>query len=430
MKKQIFEILKSKLFKNFSYLSLSHIVNFLFPIFTFPYITRILEPQGYGTISFLQSFVSYFVIIADYGLGLIAPSLLAKERDNVKNLSKIFHAVIILKFLFIGLSAVLISFFVYLNKGFYQYINYIYVIFLGSVIFSNINPNFFFQAVEEMRYITYINIAIKSISVVSLFLFVTSSKDILIYLWINTASIFASSIISFFYIYNNFSLVFVMPSSSDILGLFKKASFSFFSVVFVNFYVISNEVFLGIFFDKKNVGFYSAPYRIVYYVMGFVFILSQVIYPKMSILSKESICKSYAYSKKIIKYVLPCLLFISFLFLIFSKKIILIVLGYEYLISDKIFKIMSFIPIFLFLSNLFGTQIILASGNYKKFFYLSFSGFMVNIISNLFLTYKYGPLGACFTLFLTEFSVFVISYLIVKRMLNEERKFMRCNSNL
>ena len=34
----------------------------IFPLITFPYVSRILEPEGVGKVNFSQSFVGYFVL--------------------------------------------------------------------------------------------------------------------------------------------------------------------------------------------------------------------------------------------------------------------------------------------------------------------------------------------------------------------------------
>jgi len=402
------KIFKSNVFKNFSYLSFSHIVNVIFPLFTFPYITRIFGPDGYGVLNFLQSFVAYFAVISDYGIGIIAPGLLSSEKNNHSKFSIIFHSILFIKIILSFVSFFLILLISYFSHDLKLNTNLIIIIFLGSVFLNNIYPGYFFQAIERMKYLAYINILIKFLSVLALFVFVNSQKDLSIYLWINTISIGVSSILGLFLVYYKFGLSFVMPSIESILDIFKKSTFSFFSVLCTNAYTISNFIFLG---------FYSGPYRIMYYFISFIFLLGQALYPKMAILSKSSINEGYKIVKKSFIYVLPFLVVISVIIFFNSKKIVLLLIGYEYLESYKALKIISIVPVFIFVSNMIGIQIILASNNLKLFLVITFLGLVLNLISNFFITINYGYVGASITFLITEFFVAFFSFLGLRRLL-------------
>ena len=60
----------------------------LYPLITFPYITRILLASGVGKYNFTISFVSYFQLIAALGISTFAIREGAKIRDDKIALNK------------------------------------------------------------------------------------------------------------------------------------------------------------------------------------------------------------------------------------------------------------------------------------------------------------------------------------------------------
>ena len=53
---------------NFIMNSLLTISSFIFPLITFPYVSRILLPEGTGKVSFVTSVVTYFNMFAQLGI--------------------------------------------------------------------------------------------------------------------------------------------------------------------------------------------------------------------------------------------------------------------------------------------------------------------------------------------------------------------------
>lgn len=67
-------------------LSLSQI---LFPLITFPYITRVLGVEANGANSFALSVVNYFALFASLGMSTYGVKACAQVKDNKDELSKV-----------------------------------------------------------------------------------------------------------------------------------------------------------------------------------------------------------------------------------------------------------------------------------------------------------------------------------------------------
>jgi PST family polysaccharide transporter len=156
-------ILKNKvLFKNFSSLTILQISQYIFPLITFPYLVRVLGPDGYGLVAFATAFVGYFTVITDYGFNLSATRDISINRDNPEKLNQIFNSVITVKIILFFLSVIIFLPIVYGFSKFSDDLE-IYLLSFISVLGTTLFPVWFFQGVERMGFITIISVVIKAI---------------------------------------------------------------------------------------------------------------------------------------------------------------------------------------------------------------------------------------------------------------------------
>ena len=77
---------------------------FIFPLITFPYVSRILLPIGTGKVSFATSIVSYFTLFAQLGIPTYGIRACAKVRDDREELSKMVQELLIINLVMSALS--------------------------------------------------------------------------------------------------------------------------------------------------------------------------------------------------------------------------------------------------------------------------------------------------------------------------------------
>lgn len=63
-------------------------LNLLFPLITFPYVSRVLGVKGIGVYNYSNSIVSYFLLIAALGISTYAIREGAKYRDDKKQINE------------------------------------------------------------------------------------------------------------------------------------------------------------------------------------------------------------------------------------------------------------------------------------------------------------------------------------------------------
>ena len=150
--------------------------SFIFPLITFPYVSRVLGAVGIGKVSFATSIIYYFTTIASLGIPTYGIKACAQCRNNKDQLSKLVHELIIISTIMTVVSY--ISFCILLlvvPKLFESRI--VLLVTSSSLVLSSMGLEWFYQAIEQYDYITYRNLAFKVISIVLMFVFVTSSED-------------------------------------------------------------------------------------------------------------------------------------------------------------------------------------------------------------------------------------------------------------
>ena len=62
---------------------LQSVLNLIFPLITFPYVSRILSVDGMGIYNFSNTYVGYFLLLAGWGVNTYAVREGAKLRENI-----------------------------------------------------------------------------------------------------------------------------------------------------------------------------------------------------------------------------------------------------------------------------------------------------------------------------------------------------------
>ncbi len=391
---------KKRLLSNFFSLSVLQGANYILPLITLPYLVRVLGPEKFGLIMFAQAFIQYFVILTDYGFNLSATREISIHRDNKEKISEIFSSVMFIKFVLFILALLIMTVIVFSFEKFKKEW-LIYYLTFGMVLGQTLFPVWFFQGMERMKYITFLNITAKLIFTVSIFIFIHQVSDYIYVPLINSLGFLVAGVLGIFLIFNNFKLYFIFDIQKS-FELFKN-SFSIFIGIFANNIVYFSLPFLiGLFSNNIMVGYFSAADKLIKAILGMVYPIAQTIYPfyskKLSELyrinEKKSIIIKYMKSSLIIM-----LIFLVFSVLIFSlsDKIILILYGEDYIKSSMILKILIFsIPLHAFL-HIFLTQTILNLNLYK--FYSI--GYLLTLIIGFIL----------FLLFLEKLDILILSAL-------------------
>ena len=253
--------------------------NFIFPLITFPYVSRILQASGLGKVGFATSIIVYFIMIAMMGIPTYGIKACAKIRDDSYKLTKTVYELLILNTIFLAFALTLlllsVIFFdkLYIDKE-------LYIILAFSMLFNVLGIEWLYKALEQYSYITIRSIFFKIASLILLFIFVKESNDILPYAMLTVLASVGAGILNF---YNLRKIITLYKITFKQLEITKhiKPSFTFFLLtISITIYVNLDSVMLGFMTNDANVGYYSAAVKIKQILVSLVTSLGAVMLPR------------------------------------------------------------------------------------------------------------------------------------------------------
>lgn len=393
----------SVLISNMFSLSVLQIVNYILPLITLPYLLTVLGPDKVGLISFTLALNSYFILFTDYGFNLSATKQISLNRGDTKKVNKIFSSVLMIKIILSFICLILLI----IACTFIDSVNAnmdLYIITFGLVIGQVINPIWLYQGLEDMKYITYINVIFKGIFTVLVFFVVNSESDYIYSALLTSLSSLVTGIFLFIIALCKFKIVFIKPKKRDILFQLKDGWHVFISTLSINIYSSSTTIILGIMTNTVAVGYFTAADRIIKAVVSLYVPVSQAIYPFLSKRISNDKENSLIFLNKLINISSLLMIVIGLTLFLFSEKIMLL-FGGQYFNSILLLKIMSLIPFFVVISNIFGVQILLNFGYKKEFSRIVLFSALFGSLTSLILIYLYGEVGASISLLLVELTV-------------------------
>ncbi len=281
-----------RLMDNFLSLTALQGINYLVPLITFPYLVRVLGVDQFGLFSFVMAIILYAEIMTDYGFNLSATKHIALNREEPEKINEIFSSVIMIKammalgfFLFILLLILLFDKFA---KDAMLYV-YAYGLILGQVLF----PVWFFQGIENMRYITILNALAKMIFAGAIFLFVRNPDDLYLVFIFNSIGGMVAGAWAFYLALSKFGVRFSLQPLSNYIFYLKDAWFIFTSRVAVQFYQSINVIVLGFLASNEIVGYYSIVEKLVRAGGSILVSLPNAFYPHLAKMYKSSVAKFY-----------------------------------------------------------------------------------------------------------------------------------------
>ncbi|GAB4186267.1 MAG: oligosaccharide flippase family protein [Calditrichia bacterium] len=396
------------LVSNFFSLSILQGSYHVLAIVRFPYLVNVLGAEFYGLIAFANAIIIYLGIITDYGFNLTATRDISIHREDKGKITEIFSSVMIVKFFLLIITLILLTVAILSLEKLQQYW-YIYYFAFGTIIGQVLFPTWFFQGIEEMKYITILTLIDKSLYTAAIFIFVRVPSDFYLVPALASAGYMISGILSQILVYKKYQIRFRIYPLKVIKYYIVDGWHIFISRVFSSFYKSSNTVILGFLTNNIIVGYYAIAEKFIVIIQALQNVFGIVLYPYFS--KKLSINKNafFELNKKFIKYAVTIYFSLFLILLLSSKIVILFLFGPENLPSVSNLRILSSIVFIGGLNYYFGI-VGLVSMNYKK----EFSRYMiatsiVNVLVCLVLVKFLQDNGAAYSFLISELFLFTLT---------------------
>ena len=386
--------------------------SFIFPLITFPYVSRILLPEGTGKVSFATSLISYFLMFAQLGIPTYGIRACAKVRDNKQKLTKTAQELLIINLVMSAVSYVVL----FLALTFVprlQSERTLYMIVSLTILFNTIGMEWLYKALEQYTYITVRSIAFKFVAIMALFALVHTQDDYVVYGGITILAASASSILNFVNVRKYISL---KP-----MGRYQfKRHFAAIAVFFAmscatTIYTNLDTVMLGFMTTDENVGYYNAAVRVKTILVSIVTSLGTVLLPRASYYIEHGQKEEFQkISRKALNFVFLAALPLMLYFMLFAEQSIYFLSGEAY--TGSILPMQIIMPTLLFigLTNIIGIQMLVPIGREKTVLLSVAVGALVDLVINAVLIPQYASAGAAIGTLVAEIVVLIIQYFALR----------------
>lgn len=386
------------------------VVGIVFPMITFPYISRVLQVEAVGVYRFSSSIVSYFILLAGLGVATYAVREGVKYRDNTSQMQNFVSEVFSINMLSTVISYLLLAIALVSVSKLDNY-SFAIIILSGEILFTTLGVSWVCNIYEDFTFITILSISMQAVSLILTFLLVKSPADVYKYVFVVAFSKSAANIVNFFYIRKKYCK-FKFTLHCNFKHHIKPILIIFSTSVAMTIYVSSDTTMLGFMTDDYQVGLYSTAVNIYTIVKNILAAALVVLVPRFSILlqNKEGKEASALFSKvfnTLMVMILPSVVGL----LITSGDVIRLVGGENYLGGTDSLRLLCLAIAFSLIATLY-TQCVLIPGKNEVIVFIATAvSAIVNILLNFILIPLLGIDGAAITTVIAEVIVCVISFI-------------------
>lgn len=391
--------------RNFLFNILLVVSNIVFPVLVFPYIARILGPQGLGNAHFALQFSKYFVTTASLGIPIYGMREVAKVKNKKAKLNKLVSELLLLNIITAFIST-LVYIVVLYSSGTLQQNSDLFAIAALQVLLGFLAIDWLFAGLEDFKIITIRSLVIRVITVVFLLLFVKTEGDVFPYLLISILSILSGHLWNLFYAFTKITFSF---SNLNLSHHLKPIFIIFLMNVCIAMYTIFDTVWVGFLSTATAVGMYISAVKLSKIGIPIVSALGTVLLPRSARTFAANI-QNPIHLQTSFNFIVDLAIPIGVGMFLLAPELLMVFSGDAFTDALTAMRLLSFLPLCIGLSNLFGMQILSASGNDKLVLKSVFIGMLVNIVLNVFLVPTFAHDGAAFSIVVTEGLVTLITY--------------------
>lgn len=393
-------------FANFSWLMALQVAGYVFPLLTLPYLARVIGTEGFGKIAFATAIISWIQTIADWGFNFTATRDVAQNRENKEKVSEIFSNVFWARCILTFASGIVLFLCCLWISSFRDNALVIFVTFLmipGHIFF----PDWFFQAVEKMKYITILNILLKFIFTIAVFVFIKEKEDYVLQPLLTTIGYLICGIISLFIILQKWGYSIKKPQIHSILSTVNNSTDVFLNNMLPNLYNSFSVMLLGQFGGSVSTGIFDGGNKFLSIANQFLTVLSRAFFPFLSRRSD----KISTFSKI---NMLSCLILTIFIF-VSAPILVKLMLGPDFLESVVVLRVLAFSFVFIAMNNTYGQNYLIITKHEKELRNLTLVSSLVGMLISFPLVYYFSYFGAALTIVVSRILLGVLSYYYYKK---------------
>ncbi len=270
-----------KVLENYSFMTVLQVLNVAFGLLIYPYVISHLGAETYGIYAFVFSSSVIFGAVISFSFDLLATKEVAENINDIDKKSEIVSSVVFGRiFMFILCFGVLLLLSVFL-RFISEYLLVYIVTYLGCLSSVLFHP-WYFQAIQKMRIVTYIQVGFKLLSLPFIFLLIKNSSDLLLYTTIITTSSLLGALFGFLYLLFVEKIKLIWGGIPLIKRRFKVSLPIFYTSVLGMIKSESIPQVLGMFFGMYEVALYDLAKKVIKIPIALTMDLNNAFFPKFA----------------------------------------------------------------------------------------------------------------------------------------------------
>lgn len=392
--------------------SLLTISTMIFPLITFPYVSRVLQPDGIGKVTLATAILTYFVTFAQLGIPTYGVRVCAQVRDDRAKLTRTAHELLLINlvvsaFAYIALAIAIIT------VPRLREERMLYIVMSSMILLTAIGMEWMYRAMEEYTFITVRSLIFKLISIAGMFLLVHQKEDYVIYGFLTLVASYVSYIWNFIHARKHIDLRWVgryqFRRHIRPITIFFVVSCA--TIIYTNL----DTVMLGFMTNDAEVGYYNTAVKVKNILIGVVASLGTVLLPRVSYyVETKQMDAFWQVCGKAVNFVLLLATPLMVYFMIFAQQSVLLLSGDAYLPAVVPMQIIMPTILFIGLTNILGIQIMVPLGKEKMVMYSVIAGALVDLILNAILIPTMSSAGAAIGTLVAELVVLGVQYFALR----------------
>lgn len=409
---------------NFIMNAILTVAGIIFPLITFPYISRVLLVEGSGKVAFATSVVTYFTMFASLGIPTYGVRACAIVRDNKEKLSKTVQELLIISGGTTLLTYIVFGISLFVIPEFAQERTLLLIVGLGIGL-NTIGVQWLYNALEQYSYITTCSILFKVIGMILMFLLVKESSDYQIYGGVYVIASFGSYVLNFICLRK--FVTFQKTGTYQFKQHLKHIMVFFAMSAGASIYLNLDVVMLRFLQSNEAVGYYNAGIKVKTVLVTCVTSLGTVLLPRLSYYIETADKKAFQLMVgKAFRFVFVAASAVTVYFSIFARESILLLSGEAFLPAVGPMMILMPTVLLIGLSNVTGIQILTPNGREREVMYSIWGGAILDFVLNLIVIPKFSANGAALSTLLAEGMVLMLQCWFLRDVLWSYIRQVQC----
>lgn len=270
----------SKVAENYVFMTILQVLNVCFYILIYPFVIRVLGAESYGLYAYAAALVMLFITFVSFGFDLPAAKRIAEHASDIGVKEQVLSEVTTAKILLEGIALVVFAVLFPVSAKM-QAAPVLYSIVFVQTLSNIFFPQWYFQGIQRMRVVTYIQVCFRLLSLPFIFWLLRAPEDLWIFALILTLCSVLGSLVAWWIIRYREGLHVRLVPLSDAWRSTREALPFFLSNATSALKEQGIVLLIGMFLGMTDVAIYDLANKIIIIPRTILSKLNDAIFPQM-----------------------------------------------------------------------------------------------------------------------------------------------------